>query len=37
MGPNDFVYIPTLEPHSMKNPSDTEACTFLCAIANVQA
>jgi quercetin dioxygenase-like cupin family protein len=36
MGPNDFVYIPTMETHSMKNPSSTEACTFLCCIANVR-
>jgi quercetin dioxygenase-like cupin family protein len=36
MGPNDFVYIPTMEPHSMKNPSKTEDCTFLCCIANVR-
>ena len=36
MGPNDFVYIPTMEPHSMKNLSETEECTFLCCIANVR-
>jgi quercetin dioxygenase-like cupin family protein len=35
MGPNDLVYIPTMEPHSMKNLSDTENATFLCCIANV--
>jgi len=35
MGPNDFVFIPTMEPHSMKNLSDTEKVTFLCCIANV--
>ena len=35
MGPNDFVFIPTMEPHSMKNVSDKENCTFLCCIANV--
>jgi len=35
MGPNDFVFVPTMEPHSMKNLSDTEPCTFLCCIANV--
>jgi len=35
MGPNDFVFIPTMEPHSMKNLSDKEEVTFLCCIANV--
>jgi len=35
MGPNDFVFIPSMEPHSMKNLSDTEKATFLCCIANV--
>jgi len=35
MGPNDFVFIPTMEPHSMKNLSDQEEVTFLCCIANV--
>jgi quercetin dioxygenase-like cupin family protein len=35
MGPNDFVFIPTMEPHSMKNLSGKENCTFLCCIANV--
>lgn len=35
VGPNDFVYVPTMEPHSMKNFSNKESCTFLCCIANV--
>ena len=35
MGPNDFVFIPSLEAHSMRNLSDTEGATFLCCIANV--
>ena len=35
MGPNDFVFIPSLEAHSMRNLSDTEKATFLCCIANV--
>ena len=35
MGPNDFVFIPSMEPHSMRNLSDTEKATFLCCIANV--
>ena len=32
---NDFIFIPTMEPHSMKNLSETEQATFLCCIANV--
>ena len=35
MGANDFVFVPTMEPHSMRNLSDTEDVTFLCCIANV--
>lgn len=35
LGPNDFVFIPTMEPHSMTNESDKEPCGFLCCIANV--
>jgi len=35
MGPNDLVFIPSMEPHSMKNLDDTESATFLCCIANV--
>ena len=35
VGPNDFAFIPSMEPHSMKNLSDTEDATFLCCIANV--
>ena len=35
VGPHDFIFIPTMEPHSMKNVSDTEDATFLCCIANV--
>jgi quercetin dioxygenase-like cupin family protein len=34
-GPGDFVFIPSMEPHSMRNLSDTENATFLCCIANV--
>ncbi len=33
-GPGDFIYIPSLEPHGMKNTGDTPL-TFLCCIANV--
>jgi len=35
MGSNDFVFVPTMEPHSMRNLSDKENVTFLCCIANV--
>jgi len=35
MGPHDFVFIPTMEPHSIVNVSDVEKVTFLCCIANV--
>jgi quercetin dioxygenase-like cupin family protein len=35
VGPNDFVFVPTMEPHSLKNCSSSEKCTFLCCIANV--
>ena len=34
-GPGDVIYIPSLEPHGMKNLSDTEPATFLCCICNV--
>ncbi|MBN2437886.1 MAG: cupin domain-containing protein [Deltaproteobacteria bacterium] len=35
MGPHDLVFVPTMEPHSMVNLSETETSTFLCCIANV--
>jgi quercetin dioxygenase-like cupin family protein len=35
LGPNDFIFIPTMEVHSMKNENDKENVTFLCCIANV--
>ena len=34
-GPGSFIYVPSMEPHGMKNTSDTEEATFLCCIANV--
>ena len=37
IGVNDFVFVPSMEPHSMVNPSDTKEATFLCCIANVYA
>ncbi|MFB3884998.1 MAG: cupin domain-containing protein [Thermodesulfobacteriota bacterium] len=35
LGPNDFVFIPSMEPHSMRNLSDKENVAFLCCIANI--
>lgn len=35
VGPNDAIFIPSMEPHSIVNPSQTEEATFLCCIANV--
>ena len=34
MGPHDFVYVPSMEPHSISNLSETESATFLCCIGN---
>ncbi len=33
--PNDFIFVPSMEPHSIHNLSQTESATFLCCIANV--
>ena len=33
-GPGDFIYVPSMEPHGMKNIGK-EPVTFLCCIANV--
>ncbi|MFH1952940.1 MAG: cupin domain-containing protein [Pseudomonadota bacterium] len=35
VGPDDAIFVPSMEPHSMKNMSQTERGTFLCCIANV--
>jgi quercetin dioxygenase-like cupin family protein len=35
VGPGDYVFVPTMEVHSMRNESAQEAVTFLCCIANV--
>ena len=35
VGPNDIIFVPSMEPHSIKNVSDSAAATFLCCIANV--
>ena len=34
-GPNDVIFVPSMEPHSMKNTSTAESAAFLCCIANV--
>lgn len=34
-GPGTAVYVGSMEPHGMKNMSDTEPATFLCCIGNV--
>ena len=35
VGPNDYIFVPTMEPHSIRSLSDREEATFLCCIANV--
>lgn len=35
VGPGDAICIPSMEPHGMKNLSETEEATFLCCICNV--
>lgn len=34
-GPGDVVYIPSMEPHGMRNLSPEKAAAFLCCICNV--
>jgi quercetin dioxygenase-like cupin family protein len=34
-GPGDVIYVPSMEPHGMRNLSDTEPATFLCCICSV--
>jgi len=36
-GPGDMVYIPSMEPHGMRNVSDTEEGQFLCCICTLDA
>ena len=33
--PGDSIYVPSMEPHGMRNISEKEAGTFLCCICNV--
>lgn len=34
-GPGDVIYVPSMEPHGMRNVSESEPATFLCCICNV--
>lgn len=34
-GPGETIYLDSMEPHGMRNLSDTEEATFLCCICNV--
>jgi quercetin dioxygenase-like cupin family protein len=36
-GPGDMVYIPSQEPHGMRNLSETESGEFLCCICTLEA
>ena len=35
VGADGFIFVPSMEPHSIRNISRTESATFLCCIANV--
>jgi quercetin dioxygenase-like cupin family protein len=34
-GPGDAIYLGSMEPHGMKNLSDTEPATFICCVCSV--
>ena len=36
-GPGDTVYVPSMEPHGMKNASDSEEGSFLCCICTLSS
>lgn len=36
-GPGDMVYVPSMEPHGMRNLSSTEPGQFLCCICTLEA
>jgi len=36
-GPGDMVYVPGMEPHGMRNMSDTREGRFLCCICTLAA
>jgi ferredoxin-fold anticodon binding domain-containing protein len=33
--PSDAIFAPSMEPHIMKNVSETQTVTFSCCIVNV--
>ena len=35
VGKDGFIFVPSMEPHSIRNLSNTEDAAFLCCIANV--
>ncbi len=35
IGPGEAIFIPSMEAHSLANPSATRKAAFLCCIANV--
>ena len=35
-GPGDVVFSPSMDPHGMKNLSDTDPATFLCCIGTIK-
>jgi mannose-6-phosphate isomerase-like protein (cupin superfamily) len=35
-GPGDAVYVPGMEPHGMRNVSETEPGEFLCCICTLE-
>jgi len=35
VAPNEIIFVPSMEPHRMRNASKTEDATVLCCIANV--
>ncbi|MBI4961681.1 MAG: cupin domain-containing protein [Desulfomonile tiedjei] len=36
-GPGDMVYVPSMEPHGMRNISNTQSGQFLCCICTLDA
>lgn len=36
-GPGDMVYVPSLEPHGMRNLSSSQPGQFLCCICTLEA
>jgi quercetin dioxygenase-like cupin family protein len=34
-GPGESIYVPSMQPHGMKNLSSTDSASFLCCICNV--